>query len=108
MPICGVVITCRADRIADVEVELQKFQPQLEIHGTDDKGHVVVVLDTESTAEMEHLIDNINKHEDILNVGMTYLNVEDEAEHMARGDNSPLASGLRNPAGSADIAGEDE
>jgi len=91
-----------------VQAELQKFQPHLEIHGTDDKGHVVAVLDTESTAEMEQLIATINKHEDILNVGMTYLNVEDEVESMVRGDKSPLVSGWRNPAGSAGIIGEDE
>ena len=85
MPIGGVVITCNADKTAAVITELEIIK-QIEIHGSDDQGNIIAVIDTESSEEMEKLIDRINKHEDILNVGMTYLNTEDEAERMAQGE----------------------
>lgn len=46
---------------------------------------------------MESLIDAINKHENILNVGMTYLNTEDEAEKMAGGEPLTKPFGFRKP-----------
>ncbi len=85
MPIGGVVITCNADKTDTVQSELKLIE-DIEIHGSDKQGNIVAVIDTKSSEEMEKLIDRINKHEDILNVGMTYLNTEDEAELMAQGE----------------------
>ena len=55
---------------------------------------------------MELLIDTINKHKDILNVGMTYLNTEDEAERMAKGEKLSKPFGFRKPGGPAEITEE--
>ena len=96
MPIGGVVITCKAEFKDSVLEELGTYLG-LEIHGTDDKGHIVAVIDSHSSEEMETLIDTINKHEHILNVGMTYLNTEDEAEMMARGKKLTKPFGFRKP-----------
>ena len=85
MPIGGVVISCSTDKTEAVRNELGVIH-HLEIHGSDDQGNIVAVIDTESSEEMEKLIDRINKHKDILNVGMTYINTEDEAERMAKGE----------------------
>lgn len=84
MPIGGVVITCRPE---DRDAVLKSFEPfsEIEVHGADESGNIVAVLDTESSEEMEKLIDRINKNNDVLNVGLTYLNTEDEAEQLAEG-----------------------
>lgn len=108
MPISGVVITGKADKMDEVESFLQQFQPQLEIHGTDEKGHIVSVLETESSEEMEKIIDTINKQECILNVGMTYLNTEDEADRMAKGERLAKPFGFRKTTGPVSLADEEE
>ena len=81
--------------------DLQRH-PELEIHGADEKGNIVAVIDSQSSEDMEKLIDTINKHEHILNVGMTYLNTEDEAERMARGEKLSKPFGFRKPVEPAD------
>ena len=96
MPISGVVITCRPEKKIPVLEELAIYD-SLEIHGADDRGNIVAVLETESSEEMEQLIDRINKDENILNVGMTYLNTEDEAELMAKGERLAKPFGFRKP-----------
>lgn len=96
MPISGVVITCRSEATQSVLEALQMYQ-SVEIHGCDDRGNIVAVIDSKSSEEMEQLIDTINKHDDILNVGMTYLNTEDEAAKMARGEKLTKPFGFRKP-----------
>lgn len=98
MPIGGVVITSRAEMKDVVLADLAQYT-ELEIHGSDDKGNIVAVIDSESSEDMERLIDTINKHESILNVGMTYLNTEDEAARMAMGEKLAKPFGFRKPAG---------
>lgn len=100
MPISGVVITSRPEQKETVLAELEAYGA-LEIHGADEKGNIVAVLDTESSEEMEKIIDSINKHEHILNVGMTYLNTEDEAERMAKGEKLTKPFGFRKPLNEA-------
>lgn len=96
MPIGGVVIACRAAHSDAVLRDLEHYSI-LEVHGADDKGNIVAVIDSQTSEEMETLIDTINKHEHILNVGMTYLNTEDEAEKMARGEKLTKPFGFRKP-----------
>jgi periplasmic nitrate reductase NapD len=102
MPISGVVITSRPEKKDTVLAELEQFQ-ELEVHGADEKGNIVAVLDTESSEDMERLIDTINTHEYILNVGMTYLNTEDEAARMATGEKLAKPFGFRKPASPIEI-----
>lgn len=97
MPISGVVITSRPEEKDIVLAELAGY-PGVEIHGADEKGNIVAVLDTSSSEEMEKLIDIINKHDHVLNVGLTYLNTEDEAEAMAGGERLEKPFGFRKPA----------
>lgn len=106
MPISGVVITAKAENTDKVLADLAEYK-ELEIHGSDAKGQIVAVIDSESSDAMETLIDTINKHEDILNVGMTYLNTEDEAEQMAKGEKLTKPFGFRKPVGPIEIAEEE-
>lgn len=96
MPISGVVIT---SRMADKKIVLTSLSriPEVEVHGDDDKGNIVAVLETESSEEMEKLIDRINKDKAVLHVGLTYLNTEDEADRMARGERPAKPFGFRKP-----------
>ena len=107
MPISGVVITGRTEEINKVEDFLKQFKPQLEIHGKNENGHIVAVLDTRTSEEMERIIDTMNKEESILNVGMTYLNTEDEADRMAVGEQLPKPFGFRKPVGPVSTSGEE-
>lgn len=96
MPISGVVITSRLTEKEDVLRSLALIG-EVEVHGDDDKGNIVAVLETESSEEMEKLIDRISKDQNVLHVGLTYLNTEDEAERMARGEKLAKPFGFRKP-----------
>lgn len=85
MPISGVVIAAKPAATENVARILTEFTG-LEVHGHDEKGNIVAVLDTETSEEMERLIDAINELDDVINVGVTYLNTEDEASRMADGE----------------------
>lgn len=51
--------------------------PGLTLYGQDDKD-LIVVLETESSREMEEIVKGLYQIEGVLNVSLTYLNVEDE------------------------------
>ena len=76
MPIGGVVITIRPEDMETARTQLAGLAG-VEIHGADEHGHIVAVLDTRSEGEMERLIQAINKCPAVLHVGLTYLNMED-------------------------------
>ena len=97
MPISGVIITSTPENLATVLSQLKEI-PGVEVHGADEKANIVAVLDTKSSEEMETIIDRINKDEKVLNVGVTYLNTEDEAERMAQGEKLPKPFGFRKPS----------
>jgi nitrate reductase NapD len=69
----------------------------VEVHGDDEKGNIVAVLETQSSEEMEKIIDRISKDQNVLHVGLTYLNTEDEAERMANGETLEKPFGFRKP-----------
>lgn len=96
MPISGVVITSKEKETQMVLDQLSLLE-EIEIHGADEKGNIVAVLDTKSSEAMEKLIDRINKNENVLHVGLTYLNTEDEAEAMERGEETGKPFGYRKP-----------
>jgi len=85
MPIGGVVISCIPENTQEVLGSL-KLLDGVEVHGDDDAGNIVAVLDFASSEEMEKSIDRINSDVNVLNVGLTYLNTEDEAELMKKGE----------------------
>jgi len=97
MPISGIIITSTPENLDAVLSQLKEI-PGVEIHGADEKANIVAVLDTKSSEEMETIIDRINKDEKVLNVGVTYLNTEDEADQMAKGEKLPKPFGFRKPS----------
>lgn len=94
MPIGGVIVSTRPQETEKALTELKAFS-EVEVHGIDAKGNVVVVLETATSSEMEALIKTLNTQPWVLHVSLTYLNVEDEAEKIAGGDYVPHVFGSR-------------
>lgn len=96
MPIGGIVISSFPEQKHTVITKLAEIA-EVEVHGDDDQGNIVAVLDTATSEEMEKIIDRINKDEHVLGVGMTYLNTEDEAERLNSGEKLAKPFGFRKP-----------
>lgn len=94
MPIGGVVISSVPEKKTLVLAGLAAIG-EVEVHGDDAAGNIVAVLDTVTSEEMEAIIDRINKDENVLSVGMTYLNTEDEAHRLAQGERLAKPFGFR-------------
>ncbi len=91
MPIGGFVITAVPEDMDEVLEYLATFD-ELDIHGHDEQGNVVVVMDCGTSEEMEKLVKQINGFDSVLAVGLTYFNAEDEVERMKRGEYVPPRS----------------
>lgn len=76
MPIGGVVVATRPEDVEAARAMLA-LCPGAEVHGADERGNIVVVLDTRTGEGMEALMRTINKHPLVLHAGLTYLNMED-------------------------------
>lgn len=96
MPISGVVITSRPLDKAQALQSLSGFA-EVEVYGVDDMGNIIAVLETRSSEEMERLIDRISKDKHVLHVGLAYLNTEDEAERLKKGESVAKPFGFRQP-----------
>ncbi len=96
MPISGVVITSRPTEKA-AALRFLATIPAVEVFGDDEQGNIVAVIETTSSEDMEKLIDRISKDPCVLHVGLTYLNTEDEAERMAKGEPTHKPFGFRQP-----------
>lgn len=77
MPIGGFVVTVLADMINEVTSDLANLSG-VEVHGSDGQGNIIVVMEAQTSKEMEKMVKNIQAKEGVLSVGLTYLNVEDE------------------------------
>ncbi|MDR3090207.1 MAG: chaperone NapD [Desulfobulbaceae bacterium] len=78
MPIAGAVITVKPEQAAEAARDLAAIAG-VESQGGDGSGHLVVVLESASLKAMENLVERINALPQVVNVGLTYINVEDEA-----------------------------
>lgn len=88
MVIAGFVVQCQPHSQQDTVVALEALG-QVEVFGADEKGNIVTVVDAESSADLEKIVKKMESLEQVLTVGLTYLNMEDEAEKIALGELSP-------------------
>ncbi|OAG28043.1 chaperone NapD [Thermodesulfatator autotrophicus] len=88
MPIGGFVVHVIPDKKDKVLDSLAGFQ-SLTIYGHDEKGHVIVVLDTATSEEMERLVDKIGEIDGVINCDLAYLHGEDEVEKIESGEYKP-------------------
>ncbi len=91
MPIAGFVINVDPADPAPALEALGSMEC-VEVHGHDEKGNVVAVLESDTTDEMESLVRQINRIDGVLSVGLTYFNAEDEVEKVERGEYVPSRS----------------
>ncbi|HBT97691.1 MAG TPA: hypothetical protein DEB25_08735, partial [Desulfobulbaceae bacterium] len=77
MPIAGVVISVKPEETGVARRQISAMAG-VELHGEDAQGHLVAVLEAKSLAAMEKLVDSLNAMPPVLNVGLTYINNEDE------------------------------
>ncbi len=77
MPIGGAVIAIRPADMETATTQLLALAG-VEIHGADQRGNIVAVLETQTCDEMEQLLTAINECPLVLHAGLTYLNMEDQ------------------------------
>ena len=79
MPIGGFVINIDPTFKEKVLQELEKLEG-VEIYGSDSRGNIIAVIDSETSEEMESSVEKISAINGVLTVGLTYLHAEDEVE----------------------------
>lgn len=95
MVIGGFVVQCLPGEGGNVVQVLSALQG-VEVYGADEQGNIVTVAEAENTGELEKVVKGMEKVDSVLNVGMTYLNMEEEAEQIASGESTPNPFGGRN------------
>lgn len=85
MPIGGFVINVVPEAMDELLANLSTLS-EVEVHCHDKQGSVVAVIDTADSEQMEKIVKKINTFEEVLSVGLTYLNVEDEVDSVSPGD----------------------
>ena len=88
MVIAGFVVQCQPQSQQDTIAALEAIR-QVEVFGADEKGNIVTVIDAESSADLDKIVKRMERLEQVLTVGLTYLNMEDESEKIASGELSP-------------------
>ncbi len=91
MPIAGFVITVLPEGMDSV-IESLEGMHEVEVHGSDDNGNIIAVLDCETSEDMDVLVKEIHKVDGVLSAGLTYFNAEDEVERIERGEYVPSRS----------------
>jgi len=91
MPIAGVVVSVKPEEAKEA-ARLLAAVAGVEVEGGDTQGHIVAVLEAESLKAMEKLVDSINALSPVLNVGLTYINVEDESQGNDGGEAAPSSA----------------
>ncbi|MBC8318644.1 MAG: chaperone NapD [Desulfobulbaceae bacterium] len=77
MPIGGFVINIDPGTYSEA-INILTGMPHLEVHGSDKKGNIVAVIETDTTRKMQEIVNHLNGLECVLTVALTYINVEDE------------------------------
>jgi nitrate reductase NapD len=88
MIIAGFVVQCHPRSQQDTVVALEALG-QVEVFGADKQGNIVTVVDAASSADLEKIVKKMEGLEQVLTVGLTYLNMEDEAVKIAHGELAP-------------------
>lgn len=88
MPIGGFVITHAPGEREAAVAHLEGIDA-IDVHGTDDDGNIVAVMDTETSVEMDDIVHALERNPLFLTVGLAYLHAEDEVEAMERGEIDP-------------------
>lgn len=91
MPIGGFVVTIDT-RVQDNVLSQFAKIPAVEFHAVDAEGNCVVVIDTQTSDEMEQITRQLQKIDGVIALGVTYFHAEDEIEKIERGELEPTLS----------------
>jgi nitrate reductase NapAB chaperone NapD len=78
LPVSGVVVVPVPGEEEEVKKKLEALAG-IEVKGVGSKG-IAVVIEGDSTEELEKLSKKIEKWEDVVDFQLVYLNVEDEVK----------------------------
>ena len=79
MPIAGLAVTVLPEREPKVCKTLAGVDG-IEVHGSDGKGNLVVVVDCDSEEELEKLQQSVLEVDGVITVSAVYYNFEDLVE----------------------------
>ncbi len=88
MPIGGFVVNIVPEEKEKVLAAFEEVKA-LTVYGHDDEGHLIVVLENESSEEMEKLVRRLLQIEGVLSFDLAYLHGEDEVEKIEAGEFKP-------------------
>ncbi|BAT70886.1 conserved hypothetical protein [Thermosulfidibacter takaii ABI70S6] len=91
MPIGGFVVSVLPVDRERVERKLTEFS-NVTVYGSDEKGNIIVVMESETSDEMDELVETIKRIDGVLSVGLACLYFEDEVEKIERGELKPEIS----------------
>ncbi len=91
MPIGGFVVTVVPEESKAASAAISAMDGA-EVHGEDDRGNLVVVLESETSEAMDQMVKEIRKLDQVLSVGLVYFHAEDEVERMESGSYVPSRS----------------
>ena len=91
MPIGGFVVQTEPAATEKGKKKLACLQG-VEVYASDEKGNIVVVIESNSSDDMEEIVKKITSMEGVFTTGLAYLNAEDEVEKIEKGEYIPNIS----------------
>ncbi len=91
MPIGGFVVQSEPDLVFKLKEKLSRLAG-IDVYASDEKGNIVVVIESETSDDMEETVKEISSMDGVLSVGLAYLNAEDEVEKIEKGEYVPKIS----------------
>ncbi|MHB8123441.1 MAG: chaperone NapD [Desulfuromonadaceae bacterium] len=76
MPISGIVISCRGDRVEAVSTRIAAFDG-VEVHGVLPEGRIVAVVEADTVQGEVDLVSELQEIDDVISVQLAYHNFED-------------------------------
>ena len=81
MNISGVLVQAWPDDIAAVQSRLEEV-PGVEVHAEDEKGHLVVTIESETVQATAEILTNLQGVEGVLSASMVYHHEEQQPEKL--------------------------
>ncbi|WP_456434293.1 chaperone NapD [Thermosulfuriphilus sp.] len=84
MPIGGFVVSCQPEAKEKLIQKLSQV-PEAEIYADEDRGVLILVLESKTSEALEELVNRISAYPEVLTINLAYLHGEDEVERILDG-----------------------
>lgn len=88
MPIGSFVINMDEESREQILKKLKDFR-KVTVYGGDEKGHLIIVIESETSEEMEKIEAKIKSIDGVITSNLAYLFYGDEFEKIEKGENKP-------------------